>query len=257
MERRGDLTGGGFGRRRASLTDAPSPPRSANASPAHVFAADDTGRRIAPLRLAGYGFGGLLGMLCIEAMLSNTSLITPIDETLRNVMRGIGLIVGVLLALFTVARPAEPMGALKKFAILLFLPVMTGFVGDQAAWRIADWHAFGLSSAEYHPTSYPITYASHGRRGRRDSFEIDPFDVKSGTDIAVPAAQFEAIWPHHGDYCITVMARRSASGAVEILNDGVFTLREPEPAVLTPCPAAKAGVAGDRGSPWDKKEFRP
>lgn len=257
MERPSDLTGGGFGRRRAALTGTPPPARRAGAAPTPVSGGDDARQRLAPLRLTGYGFGGLLGVLCIEAMLSGTSLITPIDETFRNVMRGIGLIVGVLLALFTVARPAEPMGALKKLAILLFLPIMAGFVGDQAAWRVADWHAFGLSAAEYHPTSYPITYASHGRRGRRDSFEIDPFDVKGGTDIAVPAAQFDAVWPHHGDYCITVMARRSASGAVEILNDGVFTLREPEPAVLTPCPAAKAGAGGDRGSPWDKKELRP
>jgi hypothetical protein len=35
------------------------------------------------------------------------------------------------------------------------------------------------------------------------------------------------------------MQRRSASGAIEILNDGVFNLSPPTPGVLTECAGAK------------------
>jgi hypothetical protein len=35
------------------------------------------------------------------------------------------------------------------------------------------------------------------------------------------------------------MQRRSASGAIEILNDGVYNLGSPAPAILSQCPEAK------------------
>ena len=71
----------------------------------------------------------------------------------------------------------------------------------------------------------------------RDAFEIDPFDV-GGTKIAVPSTQYYAMRANAEDYCIAVMQRRSPSGAIEILNDGVFNFNSPAPAVLTPCPEA-------------------
>jgi hypothetical protein len=153
-------------------------------------------------------------------------------------MWAIGITLGIPLAALVVLKPHEPMGAARTVTILLFLPILTGFAANMAAWRIADWIEFGFSSQEFTPASYPIKYASRGRKGQRDSFEIDPFNLKSSTDIAVPSAQLDAIWPNQSDYCITVMQRRSASGAVQILNDGVFTLNEPKPAVLTPCRGA-------------------
>lgn len=177
-------------------------------------------------------------LLCVETMLSGTSLITPINPLFVNIMWVVGFVLGIPLAALTVLRPHKPMGVPKMLFIFLFLPFLSAFAADGAAWRIADWTEFAFSNAQFEPATYPIKYASHGRKGRRDSFEIDPFDLKNGTDIAVPSAQFDAIWPNHDDYCITVMQRRSASGAIEILNDGVFTLNEPAPAVLTRCPGA-------------------
>ena len=253
MDNHGKLAGGGFGRRRSALTGTPAGPPVVAPAPSYAFEVDEPADRISLLRLAGIIFAGLLALLCIEAFFSSTSLITPINQTFLNTMRVIGFALGIPLALFVIMRPHEPMGIAKKILMLLFLPVLTGFTGGEVAWRISDWTEFAFSDAAYEPASYPIEYASHGRKGRRDSFEIDPFDAGEKTDIAVPSAQFDAIWPHHSDYCITVMQRKSASGAIQILNDGVFTLHEPAPAVLTRCTGGGSGSA-DGASPWDKKE---
>ena len=250
MASRDNMTGGGFGKRRSALMGTPTTAPATDR--ALAYEQDEPAGRISMLRLAAILFGGLLVLLCIEALFSGTSLITPINTTFLNAMRGVGLVLGIPLALFVITRPHEPMGLAKKILILLFLPVLTGFTGGEAAWRISDWIEFGFSSAAYEPAVYPIQYASHGRKGRRDSFEIDPYDAGESTDIAVPSAQFDAIWPHHSDYCITVMQRKSASGAIEILNDGVFMLREPAPAVLTPCGDGNS-ASRDHASPWDKK----
>jgi hypothetical protein len=137
-------------------------------------------------------------------------------------------------------KPHVPMGVVKKLLIILFMPVLVGFAGGEVAWRIADWTEFGFSSAPFAPARYPITYGSFGRKGARDSVQIDPFNLRDSTSIALPAAQFAALWPNQSDYCIQVMQRRSASGAIEILNDGVFTLHEPAPATLTLCPEEQA-----------------
>ena len=237
------------------MTAAPTVSSPASARAPYMSENEEVSSRVSARRIVACIFGGLLALLCIEAMLSSTSLITPINTTFLNVMRVIGLVLGVPLALLVIAKPRQPMGLFKKLVILLFLPLLTGFVGGEVAWRISDWTEFGFSSAKFEPATYPIKYASHGRRGRRDSVEIDPFAVKEGTDIAVPSWQFDAIWPHQSDYCITVMQRRSASGAIEIRNDGVFTLREPAPAVLTRCNGESASGGGEV-SPWDKKPLR-
>ena len=252
MDNRGNLAGGGFGRRRSALMGPPTGSPVVEPAQSYAFEADEPADRISPLRLAGIILGALLSLLCIEALFSSTSLITPIDGTFLNTMRVIGAALGIPLAILTITRPHEPMGIAKKILILLFTPLLTGFAGGEAAWRISDWTAFAFSNAAYEAASYPIQYASHGRKGRRDSFEIDPYDAGEGTDIAVPSAQFDAIWPNYDGYCITVMQRKSTSGAIEIINDGVFTLREPAPAVLTRC-GGGGSASGETSSPWDKK----
>ncbi len=240
MNRDHGLAGGGFGRRGARpIAMPPGPSRAASSQPAMDWAEPPAANGASRLRTLCLILLIPLALISLEAMLSGTSLITPISPLFVNVMRSLGFMLGVPLALLVVLKPHKPMGIAKMLFILLFLPILTGFAADQAAWRIADWIEFPYSSEPFTPASYPIEYASHGRKGRRDSFEIDPFNLRSSTDIAVPSAQFDAIWPNHSDYCITVMQRRSASGAIEILNDGVFTLREPAPAVLTRCPETR------------------
>lgn len=184
-------------------------------------------------RLAILTIGALI---CLEAMFSSTSLITPINSNLLNITRGVGFILGIPLSLFVISSPHVQTGIAKKVLLVLFTPLFTGFAANELAWRIADRVQFGFSSAPFAPASYPITGFSLGRKGARDSLSIDPFDLREKTDIALPSAQFEAVWLHSDDYCMQVMQRRSTSGAVEILNDGVFTLSEPAPATLTLCP---------------------
>jgi|GEM_PF-4129642 len=241
------LSVGGFGRRGAQPLAMPSAamaPGAFRGDPSRPLAswAEATPAGVSRLKAAGLTLLAVPALLCVEAMLSGTSLITPISPLFGRIMWGVGFTLGIPLTALVVLKPHKPMGAFKTLMIILFLPILTGFAANMAAWRIADWIHFTGSSARFEPASYPIKYASHGRKGRRDSFEIDPFNLKSATGIGVPGAQFDAIWPNHSDYCITVMQRRSASGAVEILNDGVFTMKEPAPAVLTPCPGA--GRAG-------------
>ena len=238
MIRQHGLERAGFGRRGGQSIAAPPGASTGGPRPPVKWSDEPAETSASRLKPAALLLIALLAPICLEAMLSGTSLITPINPLLVNVMRIIGFVLGIPLALLVVLKPSKPMGVLKSLAVLLLIPLFTGFAGDRTAWRIADWVLFSSSSEQFTPADYPIKYASHGRKGRRDSFAIDPFDVKGSTDIAVPSAQFEAIWLHASDYCIRVMQRRSASGAVEIINDGVFTLLEPAPAVLTPCPKA-------------------
>ena len=240
MDRGRNIAGGGFGRRGSQVLEVP--PTAARAAPSKppVVDHDEATKPPALLRLASLIALALLALVSLEAMFSSTSLITPINDTFLSVMRGIGFIVGIPVSLLVIMKPHVPMGIFKKLLMILFMPVLIGFVAGEFAWRIADRMEFGFfSSAPFSPAYYPITSESFGRKGSRDSFTIDPFDLKDGTEIAVPSAQYEAIWLHSSDYCIQVMQRRSASGAIEILNDGVFTLSEPAPATLTLCPEAQ------------------
>jgi hypothetical protein len=136
--------------------------------------------------------------------------------------------------------PHEPIGLVKKILIVLFLPVMCWFSGMMLAWRVADWAEFGLSSAPFVEARYPVTFQSPSTRlYERDSFEINPFKV-GGLDIPVPSDQFDAAFPHGSDICITVMQRKSPSGAIEVRTDGVLNLSDPEPVKLSTCPEALA-----------------
>ena len=240
VEGQNRLAAGGFGRRGGQLLEAPpSPARAAPAVSNDNRSDASYANRLSGIRLAGVFCLTLVALVCLDALLSNTSLITPISPLFVNVMRGVGLAFGIPLALLVVFSPAIPLSMFRKAMALLCVPLLTAFAGGEAAYRIADWIEFPFSSAAFAPASYPITHASRGRRGSRDSVEIDPFDVGDATGIALPRDQFQSIWSHASDYCITVMQRRSASGAIEIMNDGVFNLSQPSPAVLTPCAGAK------------------
>ena len=240
VERRGNLVAGGFGRRGGQLLEAPrsatvAAPTTSNAGRVNAL----PGERLSAGKVIAIFYLTLLALIGLDALLSGTTLITPISPAFINVMRGLGLVLGVPLSLFLVSSPAIEMSMVRKGLALLCVPVLSGFAGGEAAWRIADWIEFPFASTAFVPATYPVTHASSGRRGRRDALEIDPFDVGDSTAIAVPRGQFQSVWRNASDYCITVMQRRSASGAVEILNDGVFNLSQPAPAILPPCPQTK------------------
>ena len=235
MERQPGFGGGGFGRRGGQLMQAPASMRAAQPNAAREKA--PPGERPSALKLASYVFLALLGLICLEALLSDTSLITPINPAFLNIMRAGGFAFGLPLAIKTAFNPERELGVFRKVLVLIFVPLGTGWGGGEAAWRIYDWKEFAFSNVAFSQASYPIAHVSRGRKGARDAFEIDPFNV-GGTKIAVPSDQFQGVSLNAENYCMAVMERRSASGAVEILNDGVFNLRNPAPAVLTPCPEA-------------------
>lgn len=232
--------GGGFGRRGAH------PMQAATHASALAPRQSGVGRHDSPsverpsaLKVTALFFATLVGLICLEAMLSGTTLITPVSPLLLEITSALGFVLGFALAVLVAFNPERPLGMGRKALVLLVLPFLTAFAGDQAGWRIADRLEFTFSSAAFTPASYPVTFASRGRKGRYDSVEIDPFGLKDSTNIAIPREQYEAIWRDASDYCVTVMQRRSAAGAIEIINDGVFNLNAPAPATLTPCPEAR------------------
>src|SRR4051812_23051146 len=113
MERQRNLVAGGFGRRGGPSVQAPpnrarpapSPPAAAPGSPAS---------RERPVDLVTFVFVALLGLICLDALLSGTSLITPISPVLVNVMRGIGFVLGIPLGLLVAFSPALSIGLVRK-----------------------------------------------------------------------------------------------------------------------------------------------
>ena len=189
------------------------------------------------LKLASLVFLALLGLIGIEALLSDTSLITPINPVLLNVMRGAGFVLGIPMAVLSAFNPERQTGIVRKIILLFLIPVGTGFAGGEAAWRIADWNEFAFSNQAFVAASYPITHADRGRKGRRDSSSRS-VRRQGWRPYRRPPRAVRDNLGRPRSYCINVLQRRSASGAIEIINDGVFNLRAPAPATLTSCPEA-------------------
>jgi hypothetical protein len=226
------MTETGFGRRRDSLAGVPDP---RSAVPVQS--------RPPRSPWAWIGLAGIvvLALICLDALFAGTSLITPINPDLLLGTRLIGAVCGAVLGVMVVLKPHKPMGIAMKMLMVSFMPLLLGFVGGQVGYRIADWYEFGLSTAKFGPARYPVKYASPSTKAySRHSFEIDPFGTKDMVKIPVPADQFDAVWLHASDQCLTVMQRKSPSGAVEVRTDGVFNLSEPEQVDLTSCPEALA-----------------
>ncbi|MBV1690849.1 hypothetical protein KRR38_25010 [Novosphingobium sp. G106] len=178
----------------------------------------------------------IAALFTLEAALSSTALITPINRFFLDAMRGLGALVGLACGIIVAVSDRE-IGKFRKIVTVLFLPFMIGFLFDGLAWRMADWWEFGLSSAPFSPASYRIKSVDHGRKGSRDSIEIDPYATGEATHIPVPPEQYRALFGQASDYCVTVQQRTSASGAIEIRTDGEFTLQRPAPIALERCAA--------------------
>lgn len=176
----------------------------------------------------------VFGLFWLEALFAGTSLITPIDRTFLLSMRGLGALVGLSLGVVIFITDAT-MNAFRKVLVALSLPFFIGFVFDGIAWRLADWWEFGLSTASFEPARYPVLRSHHGRKGAQDTLEIDPFHTGEAADIPIPAAQYDALGAIASDYCVTVLQRKSASGAIEIRTDGQYKFMPPEPAALATC----------------------
>ena len=212
------------------------------------------GEPVGALKITGILFIAFIFLAWLEALLSGTSLITPISQTLLWSLRGIGLVVGIGAAVVVVFGVAEG-SLLRRGATLLFLPLMFAWGFGGIAYRISDWTEFGFSSQPFDPAEYPIDSISHGRRGARSTIQIDPFDTGDTTVIPISYDQYRKLLGASSESCVTVMQRKSASGAIEIQTNGRYVLSTPEEVPVSRCGFDQAeGEPTPKGSsnPWSK-----
>lgn len=230
----------GFGRRSANeLSGTPaSLPQSrvqvqGRSSAAPTDASGDA--RVSTRELFAFIITTILVLAWLEALLSETALITPISSVLLNVMRVIGVLFGLGVSVIIYTDPTQA-GGWRMWVAILFMPLLVGFAFNEIAWRIADWSAFGFSTQAFESAHYRVEDVNEGHRGRRDSVGIDPFDTGENTDIPIPSEQYRELLIGSGRVgCVTVAQRKSASGAIEIATNGLFTMSEPKPVEITPC----------------------
>ena len=178
---------------------------------------------------------GPIGLAWGEALFSSTALITPINHQMLWAMRGLGAIAGVLLwAAMVTHERYERNNILREILIALVAPVMVGFIFDSIAWRVADWYHFAGSKAAWEEVQYPIKSLHHGRKGARNTIEIDPFNTGESADIPVSSDQYYDLRSAPSTACVTVLQRRNAAGAIEIVTDGRYVLSTPKPVVISP-----------------------
>ncbi|MFM5917923.1 MAG: hypothetical protein ACKOOL_10385 [Novosphingobium sp.] len=211
--------------------------------------------RVGGLKIVGILFITVLFLAWFEALLSGTSLITPINQTLLWGMRGLGLIVGIVVTVLTVLTMTET-SLFKRGITVLVCPLLIAFGFGEIAYRISDWTEFGFSSQPFEPAQYPIDSVSHGRKGARNTIRIDPFDTGDSTEIPVTYDQYHDLLKTSADSCVTVMQRKSASGAIEIQTNGRYMLKEPDLVPVGPCGVtaviSKTGSDSASSNPWSK-----
>ncbi len=246
---------GSFGQRGATLNGAQI--GGAAAAPALIpqtaitlTAAGQT--KAAPDWSSGASFAVVIPLaICalgvLEAMLSNTALITPISNSFLWTMRLIGVAVGLVAGV--VVASTSDFAIWRKLALILFSPLLVGFLFDGIGWRMADWRAFGFSSQPFAPASYPIENVSRGRKGRTSTVSIDPFATGESTRIPISREQYSGLRADIDGLCVTVQQRRSPAGEIEILTDGQFTLSTPDPVEITPC-GGSVRAQTNSANPW-------
>ena len=199
-------------------------------------------------------FIAVMFLAWLEALISGTSLITPINQTLLWGMRGAGLVIGFVVSLVAVLIMTDT-ALWRRGLTLLFCPFLIAFGFGEMAYRISDWAEFGFSSQQFESAQYPIAAMHWGRKGARNSIEIDPFKTGDTTYIPVAADQYHALRGASSDHCVTVMQRKSASGAIEIATNGQFMWSTPEQVPVARCgfaPSEAAPVITGSDNPWSK-----
>lgn len=136
--------------------------------------------------------------LILWAMLSRSALLTPVDPDVRAIMIGLGVFLGVLVAV--IEREAwllgfggrrAPKGAFVAVGMLALIGA-SGFGGNFLAAKLWEWHSFhGLHPARV-DRDFTIVSRSSGRSGSalalRDSVSGKTFSI-SCSDAMVGASQ--------------------------------------------------------------------
>ena len=240
-----------FGQRGATINGQPVDVAASVARSVASPSAISDSERVGGLRIVGILCCAVVFLAWLEALLSGTSLITPISQTLLWSLRGIGLAVGIAAAVVVVFGVGDG-SLLRRGATLLFLPLMFAFGFGEIAYRISDWTEFGFSSQPFESAQYPIESIRWGRKGARDSIQIDPFDTGDNTDIPVTSDQYHALVKSSADSCVTVMQRKSKSGAIEIQTNGRYMLSTP-----AEVPVAHCGFDGKVAEPTPTGSVNP
>jgi len=243
-----------FGQRGVTINGQPVDPAASTPRAMPRTSAAGTDERSNPLVIVGIVFLAFVFLAWLEALLSGTALITPISQTLLWSLRGIGLVVGLTVTVLTVLTMTD-VSLIRRGLTLLVCPLLIAFAFGEIAYRISDWAEFGFSSQQFEPAQYPIASISHGRRGARSTIEIDPFDTGDNTEIPVNYDQYRVLLKTSADSCVTVMQRKSASGAIEIQTNGRYMLNTPEEVTVVRCGfngAEATPVSAGSANPWRK-----
>lgn len=243
-----------FGQRGITVNGEPVSIAASVASSVAQSAPSAEGERLGALKIVGILFVAFLFLAWFEALLSGTSLITPINQTLLWTMRSLGLVVGIVVTVLTVLTMTET-SLFKRGITVLVCPLLIAFGFGEIAYRISDWTEFGFSSQPFEQAQYPIESVHHGRKGARNTIQIDPFDTGDSTDIPINYDQYHKLIGASSDSCVSVMQRKSASGAIEIQTNGRYVLKEPEDVPVSRCgftaASAKSSPSGS-DNPWSK-----
>ena len=243
-----------FGQRGATINGQPVSPRASAASASPRTSTDTDEGRTPAVGLIALAFVVFMFLAWFEALVSGTSLITPINQTLLWGMRGAGLVIGFLVSLVAVLTMYET-ALWHRGLTLLVCPFLIAFGFGEMAYRISDWAAFGFSNQQFESAQYPIVSISHGRKGARSTIQIDPFDTGDTTNIPVTTDQYHALVKSSADSCVTVMQRKSKSGAIEIVTNGRYMWSTPEQAPVACCgfaPTEATPVITGADNPWSK-----
>src|SRR3546814_7305593 len=136
-----------------------------------------------PPRAVGYVVVGLILLFSIEAAMAETALITPINPLFLNLIRGVGLVLGLAGAAVTIANRGMPWA--KKLVVIVVLPLLCAYVGGWVAWRFADRVELGFWSGGFEPAISPSVPATWGKRGLRARPEDHPYELKCHMAIRV------------------------------------------------------------------------
>lgn len=219
---------------RASIGEAFVPPHVV----ARVLAAE---RRCARLRTLLFMLPIALGLvLMIEPKFTKAVLITPLNSYVLWSMRLMGLAAG--LAFFFSFDPPDrkSLSEWPRYVVLSLLVPAIGFAAMNAiTWRAARWFEFGFSDQAYAAATYPI----EGRPGfyltKRGRVWLDPYRTGEWVYVRIPPEQARAIAYSFDRLCITLLQRRSSSGAIEIISDPWRPFIRASSKKIGPCPSKR------------------
>ena len=243
-----------FGQRGATINGEPVRQRASSAPASPRGSSDTDEERAPPVRVIVLLFIAVMFLAWLEALISGTSLITPINPTLLWGMRGAGLAIGFVVSLVAVLIMTDT-ALWRRGLTLLFCPFLIAFGFGEMAYRISDWAEFSFSNQQFESAQYPIKSISDGRKGARDTIQIDPFDTGDTTNIPVTADQYHVLVKSSADSCVTVMQRKSKSGAIEIATNGKYMWSTPEQVPVARCgfdPTQAAPAIKGAANPWNK-----